>query len=159
MSAAELSRLSPPIQQMEAAPPDNSDSSSAYDSLMRSVLRCLAPEGIEPPRIRSLEELEAERESVTVISFPCSGNCCCALVDLATLCHLCSGSIFCCKRPTIYDPCCPTLLPPYIMTGENHDTCCDEPTSCFFYPSEEFRARAAAARQAGSIFVTDGSEH
>jgi hypothetical protein len=143
----EAPQVEPQVGELNGARVDQIVYNSAWDRFLHCLVSCLPSE----------EGRQIENEKLrTWTTFPCSGNPCCALVDVATLCHFCTGSIFCCKRPPVYDPCCPSLLPPYNI-GMGHPTkCCDEPTSCCDYlenDSSEFRRKAAESFKEGNLIT------
>lgn len=121
-----------------------------------ACVSCQRPNQVQMPVVRVVteEEYRMAELALEIPTFPCSENLCCIPCDIATLCHLCTGSIACGIRPRIYDKCCPSLLPPYLM-GNGHDTCFNIPTTCCEYPDQEFRRRAAVGFQNGELVPSD----
>ena len=155
----------PPPQQMESNPVVAHRRNEEAQDCDRKMQECLAkciigmatctkPSQVDLSiRVLSEDEsilAETQRRAVTIPVFPFAGNCCCIVVDVATLCHGCSGSIACEMRPTRYDSCCPSLLPPYLI-GYGDDTCCYVPTACCDCPDQEFRSRAAIGFKSGEL--------
>jgi len=165
----------PPRQAMNANANANErelDCNRRYDaclfSVVHAVWHCYNPCGergrefrrefVRPMEVRVMtaqdeRDEEIRARSIEIVTFPCDGNPCCIPFDIVTLCHGCSGSISCNARPTRYDCCCPSLLPPYLMAGNEEESfCCNQPVamSCA-WPSEAFRDRAAASFKRGEL--------